>query len=446
MQHSTSTLSYPHPMIAWYSTALLAFMYWLSILDRTIISLLVDPIKKDLGITDVQFGMLHGLAFAVTFSVFGLIAGSFADRFNRRFLVFISVSIWSLATAACGMANSFWHLLIARVGVGAGEAGLNPGATSIISDLFPSSKLTMALAVYALGASVGSGCAFIFGGMLIDLVSQTDTVSLPLVGEISSWKSIFIIVGVPGVLIAFLSFTMPEPKRLGVSKQRKFNAGLHDILGGYKELFKFMGERKQFFFYHYVGFGLASMCFIGGAAWYPAHMSRTFGWEGTQIGVSLGLTMIIAGFIGNVICGKAVGFMYERGYRDAQFRWYAGCLLVALPVGVIALISDSSWVFLGGVGVFLTLLSPVNAVYVSSLNLVTPNELRGVGVAFYSASIGLVALSLGPIFVAVISEFVFGGDAIGYGLATLIAICCPLAALALIRGTRSMREAVIAAE
>ena len=446
MQQQAPDSNFPHPMVAWYSTVLLAFMYWLSILDRTIISLLVDPIKNDLGISDVQFGMLHGLAFAITFSVFGLIAGSFADRFNRRLLIFFSVSIWSVATAACGMAQSFWHLLLARVGVGAGEAGLNPCATSIISDLFPSSKLTMALAVYAFGASVGSGCAFIFGGMLIDLVSQSSTIYLPLFGDISSGKSVFISVGVPGVLVAFLSFTMPEPRRLGVSKQAKPEIGVRDFVAGYKALFAFMRERKTFFTFHYIGFGFASLCFIGGAAWYPAHMARTFGWDGTQIGLSLGLTMIIAGFIGNLLCGKAVGVLYQKGYRDAQFRCYAACLLIALPVGFIALTSDNSWVFLGGIGVFLTLLSPLNAVYVSALNLVTPNELRGAGVAFYSASIGLLALSLGPIFIALISDYVYGGDAIGLGMATLFVICCPIAALSLMFGTRSMREAVLSAE
>src|ERR1700755_1178280 len=113
---------YPAPAVAWYATIVLAVMYWVSILDRFIISLLVDPIKRDLGITDVQFGMLSGLAFAVTFSLFGLILGTLADRLSRRWVIFAGVSVWSLATAACGLAQQFWHLLLARVGVGVGEA------------------------------------------------------------------------------------------------------------------------------------------------------------------------------------------------------------------------------------------------------------------------------------------------------------------------------------
>src|SRR3546814_132895 len=150
---------YPRPAVGWYATVVLALLYWFSVLDRFIIGLMVDPIKRDLGLTDLQFGILHGSAFAITFSVVGLLAGALADRYNRRWVIYAGVTIWSIATAACGFAYSFWHLLLARVGVGAGEATLNPCATSMITDLFPRERLTTALAVYAMGSTVGSGCA-----------------------------------------------------------------------------------------------------------------------------------------------------------------------------------------------------------------------------------------------------------------------------------------------
>ncbi len=437
---------FPPAAIGWYSTVLLALLYWLSLLDRSIISLMVDPIKNDLGISDVQFGMLHGLAFAITFSFFGLMAGTLADRFSRRWIIFASVSIWSLATAACGLAQSFWHMLIARIGVGAGEAGLNPCATSIITDLFPPEKLTMALAIYSLGASVGAGCAFLFGGILIDALSESSVVILPLLGEVSPWQAVFIIIGIPGLLIALLSFTMPEPKRLGVRKKQVNKSAFRSVIDGNVGLVKFMGQRRKFFFHHYLGFGLGSLCFTGGQAWYPAHMARTFGWEPTQIGLAMGLTMIIAGFAGKFLCGFSVGAIYRRGYRDAQFRWYAICLLVAAPLGVIATTSDDPVIFLGGFGLFMMLLSPITAVYVSSLNLVTPNELRGIGVAFFSATVGLLALSIGPILIAGISDYVLGGNSIGQAIAIMIGVGCPIAALALMTGRKAMTEAVHEAE
>ncbi len=433
---------YPPAALGWYSTVLLALLYWLSILDRTVISLLVDPIKADIGITDVQFGMLHGLAFAVTFSVFGLLAGAMADKYNRRVIIFASVSIWSIATAACGLAKNFTHLLLARVGVGAGEAGLNPCATSMITDLFPPRRLTLALAVYALGASVGAGCAFLFGGMLIDYIYGLDGVVLPVVGEVAPWQAVFLIIGVPGVAISLLSFSMPEPARRGVRTAGQGDTGTR----GYAALWRFMRSRPRFFSYHYAGFGMASTAFAGAAAWYPAHMGRTFGWSGTEIGLGMGAAMIGGGILGKFLCGFCVDALFQRGHKDAQFLWYALCMLVALPFGVIGTTSDSPWVFLSCISVFMMLLSPLNAVYVSSLNLTTPNELRGAGVALYGATIGLIALSVGPILIAAFSDHLYGGNAIGYGLATVMGIFLPLGAVTLLAGRPSMRDAVTAAE
>lgn len=441
-----SALPYPPAAIGWYSTILLALLYWLSILDRTVISLLVDPIKADLGISDVQFGLLHGLAFAVTFSLFGLAAGSLADRYSRRLIIFVSVTVWSVATAACGFAKDFGHLLLARVGVGAGEAGLNPCATSMITDLFPPHRLTSALAVYAIGASVGAGCAYFFGGTLVHMVSEAGTVLLPVLGQVKPWQAVFVIIGVPGVLIALLSFTMPEPARRGLREQGQHTARPRGIFSSYPALFKFMRSRKKFFFHHYIGFGLAPMGFASASAWYPAHMSREFGWNGSQIGLGLGTAMIVGGIVGKLLCGFFVDYLYRSGYRDAQFRWYAACLIAAAPIGIIAASSDSPWVFLVGFTLFQTLLSPMAAVYVASLNLVTPNELRGAGVAFYAATVGMVAISLGPVLIAAFSDYLYGGNAIGLGIATLFGICLPLAAITLMRGCGAMREAVIEAE
>lgn len=435
-------------IVAWYATIVLALLYWLSVLDRFIISLLVDPIKRDLGISDLQFGLLHGSAFALTFSLFGLFAGALADRFSRRWIIFAGVSVWSLATAACGMAQNFWHMLLARVGVGAGEAGLNPCATSMITDLFPRERLTSAMAVYAIGATLGSGCAYLIGGMIVDLASQADTILLPIVGEVRSWQAVFFIVGIPGAFLSLLIFTVPEPLRRGRRAEQRHDSSLwRNTLGAYGELIRFMRLRGRFFLFHYAGFAFASMIVAGAGIWYPAHMSRSFGWSAGKIGLTLGTLLVVVGIVGKLICGLVVDAMYRRGFRDAQLRWYAGCLLAATPAGLIATTSGDPWVFLGGIGLFLVLLSPLPACAIASLNLVTPNELRGTGVAFFAATAGLVGAGSGPILIAAVSDRVFGGDAsIGLGIATMMVICCPVAAVLLACGFRPMREAVTQAE
>ncbi|WP_439135132.1 spinster family MFS transporter [Pseudomaricurvus sp.] len=441
---SVNRQPYPAPSVAWRATLILSLLYWLSILDRFIIALMVDPIKNDLQITDLQFGLLQGLAFTFTYSIFGLIAGSLADRYSRRWIIFFSVSVWSLATAACGIAQSFLQLLFARVGVGAGEAGLNPNANSMLTDLFPRDRLASALAVYTIGATIGSGMAYLLGGIIVDLVANSDPIVLPFIGELRPWQTVFLIVGIPGAFLSLLIFTIPEPVRRGRLSESD-NTKRRNLFSSYGELLKFMATRKRFFACHYTGFAIASVILASGGMWYPAYMSRNFGWSASQIGLTLGLVLIAAGISGKLLSGYIMDAMYRRGYRDAQLRWYAGCLIVAAPIGIIATTSDNPWVFLSGIGVFLLLLAPLPACYSAALNLVTPNELRGTGIAFFGVTGGLIGMAAGPIVVAAISDQLFGSN-LGLAMATTIGFCCPIAAYILYLGFAPMREAVTEAD
>lgn len=431
---------YPPSSVAWRATIILSLLYWLSILDRFIISLLVDPIKQDLLITDMQFGIMQGLAFTITFSIFGVLAGALADRCNRRLVVFWSVSIWSLATAACGVAQNFIQLLFARVGVGAGEAGLNPNANSMLADLFPRDRLTAALAVYTIGATIGSGMAYLLGGLIVELVASAKPLVLPFIGELRPWQTVFFIVGIPGLFMGMLIFTVPEPLRRGRLNAEP-GAKPKPLFGSYFELFKFMRTRWQFFTCHYIGFAIASVIMASGTMWYPAYMGRTFGWSASEIGLSLGIILIVAGVTGKLLSGFIIDMMYRRGYRDAQLRWYAGCLIIGAPLGIYATISDNPVIFLSFMGVFLTLIAPLPACYSTALNLVTPNELRGTGIAFFSVTGGLVGMAAGPIMVAALSDHVFDSN-LGYAMAATIGFCCPVAAFSLYLGMKPMRAAV----
>ncbi len=432
---------YPAPAVGWYATIMLALLYWLSILDRYIISLLVDPIKRDLGLTDVQWGLLHGLAFVGAYTLFGLAFGALADRVNRRKLIYIGVTIWSVATAFCGVAQNFWHLLLARIGVGVGEASLNPSASSMIADLFPRGKLTMAMAVYALGGTVGSGTALLLGGLIVDLVSHMDVIVIPLLGEIRPWQAVFFIVGIPGALLAFSIFTVPEPVRRD-QRSQPIGAGFRSA---YAALGKFMRGRPRFFMYHYLGFTFTGAVVTGGAAWYPVHISRSFGWSAGEIGAALGPALMIAGVVSKLATGRIVDAMYQRGYRDAQLRWYGISILVAAPVGVFATLSGNPWTFIIAIAVFMTLIGGMQACSLTALNLVTPNELRGTGVAVFTTVTGLVGGSAGPVLIAAASN-IGGQPSIGLGMAVMIGIGCPLAGVFLLLGLRSMRAAMAEAE
>jgi MFS family permease len=297
------------------------------------------------------------------------------------------------------------------------------------------------MAVYAIGATVGSGTALIIGGAIVELVSGMGAVSIPLLGEIRPWQGVFFIVGIPGALLAFIIFTVPEPKRRGQRVEHKPAS----VGSSYKNLFKFMRERPRFFVYHYLGFTFASTVITGGVAWYPVYISRTHGWSAGEIGAALGPALMIAGIVGKLACGHIVDRMYQSGYRDAQLRWYGICLLIAAPVGVFALLNGNVWTFIVSIGVFMTLIGAYQACALTALNLITPNHLRGTGVAVFTTFAGLLGGGAGPVLVAGLAD-IGGESSIGVGLAVMIGICCPLGAACLLLGLRSMREAMAEAE
>jgi MFS family permease len=262
-----------------------------------------------------------------------------------------------------------------------------------------------------------------------------------LLGEIRPWQAVFLIVGIPGALLAFSIFTVPEPERRGRRMQQK-SVGVADT---YVRLFKFIRTRPRFFLYHYLGFTFASAIVSGGIGWYPVHIARTYGWSAGEIGATLGPALMIGGIVSKLAGGRIVDAMFQRGYRDAQLRWYGICLLLATPIGIFASLSGSAWTFVIGIAVFMTLIGAMAACAMTALSLVTPNELRGSGVAVFNTVAGLVGAGAGPVLIAAASEW-GARPSIGVGLAVTIGICCPLGAFSLLLGLRAMREAMADAD
>ncbi|MBL8645523.1 MAG: MFS transporter, partial [Rhodospirillaceae bacterium] len=186
---------YPSAGYAWYVVVILMLAYVFAYLDRFILTLMVEPIKRDLGITDTQMSLVLGLAFAIFYTVLGIPIGRLADHKNRRTIVAVGIAVWSVMTAACGLAKNFFTLFLARVGVGVGEATLQPCATSILSDYFPRGKRGLAYSVYAWGLGLGAGGAMILGGRVIEAVSKGGTMVLPIVGEVFPWQVVFFVIG-----------------------------------------------------------------------------------------------------------------------------------------------------------------------------------------------------------------------------------------------------------
>ena len=197
----------------WYVVIVLTFAFTVAFIDRQILSLLVQPIRRDLGISDTQISLLAGFAFAVFYSILGVPIARLADRRSRRAIISVGVFLWSLMTAACGLAKSFAGLFVARVGVGVGEATLSPAAYSMIADYFPPQKLARAIAVYAMGLYLGAGLAMIAGSAVVRLVADAGPVTLPLLGTLFPWQLTFFAVALPGILVLAGMATVREPQR-----------------------------------------------------------------------------------------------------------------------------------------------------------------------------------------------------------------------------------------
>jgi MFS family permease len=264
---------------AWYVVGVLTFVYVFSFIDRQILNLLVRPIRRDLGISDTQMSLLMGLSFAVFYTFFGIPLGRLADSKSRRTIIAIGFAFWSLFTAGCGLARNFTQMLLLRMGVGVGEAALSPSAFSIISDYFPPKRRATAISVYSMGIYIGSGLAFIIGGTVAGFASQQEIWQLPLIGDTRPWQVVFFIVGLPGVFLSLLMYTVREPARRGMRVISNAEGKQVAAQVPMKEVFGYLWQNRWTFICHNVGFALLSFSSYGSR---PSSFAITVGQKPRQ--------------------------------------------------------------------------------------------------------------------------------------------------------------------
>jgi MFS family permease len=351
--------------------------------------------------------LLIGLAFSVFYTVLGLPIGWLADRGNRRAIMGWGTAIWSVMTSACGLAGSYGRLLLTRVGVGVGEASLNPAATSFLADYFPPERLGTAMSVFSLGTFVGSGLAYIIGGAVVSVVESRGPVAVPLVGMVRPWQTAFFVVGIPGLVIALLFLTVREPPR----KPGSSGAGMG-------ELFAYVRKHLRSFTCTSLGFSLSAMVNFGIASWLATFMIRHYGWTAARAGTVQGVLTMTVGVAG-VLAG---GWMADRYARRGQTD---GPLRVGVIGAVGMLVSATAYPFMPTAALTVAWLVPVNffaafpwgAANAAAAEVV-PARMRAQGAAVYFFVLSLVSSTLGPTLVAVITDYVFHADAaVGYSLA-----------------------------
>jgi MFS family permease len=411
---------------AWYALGILIVAYTFSYLDRQALTLLVDPIRASLDISDTQLSLLHGFAFALFYTVLGLPLGRLVDQHRRTTIIATGVAVWSIMTALCGLSKNFTQMFLARVGVGVGEASLMPGAYSLISDYFTPRMRPVALSMYLSAVFVGSGLATIIGGTIIAVMPATEW---PVVGHLEPWQGVFIAIGLPGVLVALWLLTMREPTRTGKK------AGIGPTIGA---TFRYMKDHGRTYFLMIMGFSLVALMWNCALAWYPTLFMRVHGWSAVDVGIRFGLVIMTSGALGVLFGGILATKLIDRGVKDANILVGIIAVLVALPGGLASGFLQDAWLVLAMVFLFQFGCALPFGAAAAALQDITPNQMRGQVTAIYQFSTNMFGIGLGPTVTALFTDHVFkDGLALGGSIAMTIGISGPVALLLLwvARGT-----------
>jgi len=401
----SETLPAPQAAVAFsdnyrrYVLGILLVVFTFNFIDRQILAILLQPIKQDLGLSDTQLGLLTGIAFSLFYVSFGIPLARLADRSSRVNIISGALVAWSTMTALCGLAQNFWQLLFARIGVGIGEAGCIPPSQSLISDYFAPEKRAMALSIFALGVPIGVMFGFLVGGWM---------------EEYFGWRTAFLVVGLPGILLAIIvRLTLREPPR-GLSETTIRDHGEQPSM---REVARYLWGLRSF---RHVAFAAALHAFVGYGvvSWLPSFLARSYQMGGAEIGTWLALLAGIVGGLGTV----AGGWLGDR-YAKKDRRWYVWIsgitILLAVPFTIYAFLGgDKYWTLAMYIlptffGAFYH--GPTGAV-IQGLAQV---RMRAISAALYVLMVNLIGLGLGPLAVGVISDLLapaYGVESLRYAL------------------------------
>ena len=411
---------WPSPRVAWTGVAVLMLASIFSLIDRQVLSLLVEPMKASLGLSDVQIATLQGPAFMVSYTLLGFPLGWMADRVHRIRLVAVGIVVWSIACAASGFMHTFESLAIARMFVGVGEAVLAPATLSLIADYFAPSRRPLAMSVQASASTAGIGLAMLAGGSVIALARSNPELSLPGLPPMEAWRWVFVVCGLPGLLVAALLLATTEPER---REDRSRSRAVVAFL-------PFLRMGRRWLVCHCGAISVVAIIAYGFMGWAPTYLVRAHGWAITEAAFLLGALFAVLGPAGSIFAGWLARRRRVRGEPDALLRV---CRLSVLglfsSIGAIALEPRASLVVgLLAAAVFFIAMAP--GISAAALQEATPNALRGRVAAMYYIVTNLVGASAGPVVAALLTQHLFRDPAqVGSSLATLAIVGSPLAVL-----------------
>ena len=407
-----SVRQYPSARYAWFMVILLTLAYILSFIDRYLLGLLVEPIKADLGLTDTQIGLLMGPAFGLVYATMGLPIGWLADRKRRTFIVAAGIGLWSIATTATGLAKNFFHVFAARMSVGIGEAALSPCAMSMISDSFEPDRRGKPIAFYTAALSLGAGIASLVAAGVLSWAKTVPQIELGPIGVLAPWQFIFILFGVPGIVLALVFLLLREPPRT----ERDSGNSRRQL--GFAEMLAYIGKRFNAYFSITALMG-TMMIVAYSQGWLAATFERTWGWGPEKYVFVNGIVLLAIGPATVNFAGWLSDKLYEKGHRDAPYLILLTGVSILVPTGIIATLMPGpvlAFVFLAINTVGLALASAVGP---TALLNITPESIRAQVIALYLMVASLAGLMFGPMTVSLLSDYVFGNDNLRFAVSTV---------------------------
>lgn len=410
------------------------FAYTVAFIDRQILSLLIQPIKDDLGISDTQIGLLAGLAFAIFYSFIGIPIAKLADTKNRVTIISIGVALWTLMTALCGLTKTYFYLFLARIGVGVGEAALSPAAYSMIADYFPKEKLGRAIGVYVIGLYLGAGLAMLVGSAVISMVSSMPLIELPYYGEIQPWQLTFLLVSIPGILVLLLLLSIKEPKRINHLDTQT------DDQTSFKEVVIYLWGLRKIFINLNIGICINGAVIAGFMVWIPEWLRRSFEINIVDAGIIYGLALLIFGSIGPFMGGWASDYLARKNYADAPMRTVLYAALLTIPFAILMPLAPNLFFAVILLCIVTFLFSVPQGLPPVVMQLIAPNHMRAQTTAIFMLFSNLFSYAFGAAIIAVITDYIGYESALKYSMSIVSACMIPVGSYFVYLTLKPMRD------
>lgn len=409
------------PMIAWITVATLFLAQIVSTIDRGMLALVIDPVRHDLSISEMQIALLQGFAFSIFYVTVGLPLGAVADVVNRRRLLIGGIVVWSAATIAGGFAQGFGSMFASRLFIGVGEAVLGPCAVTMISDLFPPHRRGRPMALYVFGSMIAYGLGSLVSGVILDLAPKRVFAGLPIIGALAPWRIAFALVGGSGLLIVILLFLLREPAR------RTDDATSSEPKLSFAEGLGLLAAQRSVFLPLYGSLALYAMGGSVATGWGAVFLTRAFGYQVGAAGQGLGTSQIAWSVAGALVASVVVDRVGARSGARGRMRLAGILSLVGIP-SCLPLLSGSGPLAMAMLGEVMLVSAIYGTTMLSVISEIAPTKVRGFAVALYAFVMTIIGGSLGPLAVAWLTESVFGSPlAVGRSMA-IVGVCAFVAA------------------